>query len=140
MARQVWQQLMKYTGGEGVGTNGKAVVFPNDWDETEDLFYVDGIWIDGLPVADFPIEVVFSTDSNNDVSSGTVGYSFIYSGGFQDLPNPIVLAKGYAFIILIGSTADLRVSFYGDLKKSKANPDLALVTFGSPVYGTAPVV
>lgn len=136
MAKEVW--VLEKPAAEG--GSPIAIKFPNDWNESEDLFYLSGIWVDGLNSTDTPLEVVLSTNGSTDVEDSAVGYDFLYYGGFQELPNPLVLAKDYAFLAAIGSTGFLRFTLFGDRKSSKTNPNLALVTFNTAVYEIAPSV
>jgi hypothetical protein len=130
MAREVWQQVV--TGGEGVFHT--EIEFPNDWDASSDLFYLESIWIDGVSGS---ITVVLASAPISDIANNSVAYSFDYYGGMQDLPNPWVMALGYSYIG-VDAADDVRVSFFGNRKTSKANEDLALVAFGKAVYELAP--
>lgn len=132
MPAEVWRQ--KILSGE---SQSVPVRFPDDWNAAEDLFYLEAIWIDGNGGSAF---VVLSEEQNPDILDDSVGYWFDYYGGKQDFPNALVLAKGYAFIGVSGYGDGCVVSFFGNRKTSKANPDLALVTFGKAIFDVAPTV
>jgi len=132
VAAEVWR--VRIPAGEA---GSVPIPFPSDWNQSEDLFYLDSIWIDGDVTSG---KVILSSAVNPNILDDSVGYWFDYFGGLQTFPNALVLAESYSFIAVFGYDSGAVVSLFGNRKSSRANPDVALVAFGTAIFETSPTV
>jgi len=136
MALEYWQQAVF---GASESFSLVEVVFPNDWDASSDVFYIDSFWIDVVTPGESRVIMFSSDNSMGSVIGENVYYSVELFSGLTTLPNPMAVTEGHLGIG-ISKGDSVRVTLIGNRTSSKTNVDLALSANGVAIYKFAPSV